>query len=67
MVSRALKKKQRKCTQHDCHEEAIGKAWFDERGKWYPYCRKHLEAWEKLGCPIKLFFDTDVVYDEEEN
>jgi len=57
----------KKCTQHDCSKEAMGRAWFDEKGKWYPYCRTHLEGWKKLGCPIKLFSNTDILLDFADN
>jgi len=58
--------KKRICTQHDCSQEAVGRAWFDEKGRWYPYCQVHLEGWQKLGCPIKLFYDTDLLLEFEE-
>lgn len=57
--------KTKECRQYDCHEEAVGKAWFPVPSKWYPYCRKHLELCKKMGRTIKLFSDTDIVYDEE--
>ncbi len=55
------KKNTVKCYQHDCDEEAVGKAWFDEKFRWYPYCLKHLERAKNQGLPIKLFSDTDIV------
>lgn len=58
--------KPKECRQYNCHEEAVGKVWFPVPRKWYPYCRKHLELCKKMGRAIKLFSDTDIVYDEEE-
>jgi len=53
------------CSDPECSKIAIGKAWDNyERTCSNVYCRKHLELAKKLGYPIKLFSDTDVVYDE---
>ena len=59
--------KEKKCTQEGCSEDTVGRAWFEEKGKWFPYCRKHLETARGLGFPIKLFSDTDILLDFEEN
>lgn len=54
------------CSQPDCNEPAVGKAWDTTRDdRPNPYCRKHLELAKKVGYSIKLFSDTDVVYDED--
>lgn len=54
------------CCDPECNEPAVGKAWDTIReDKPNSYCRKHLELAKKLGHPIKLFSDTDIVYDEE--
>jgi len=49
-----------------CEEKAIGKAFDNQTNpeESSPYCRSHLEAAKRFGVPIKLFSDTDVVYDE---
>lgn len=56
-----------KCAMHGCDEDAVGKAWDSQReDRPNYYCREHLELAKKLGHPIKLSQDTDVVYDEGE-
>jgi len=55
-----------KCSIMGCEEKAIGKAFDNQTNpeESSPYCRSHLEAAKRFGVPIKLFSDTDVVYDE---
>lgn len=49
-----------------CNELAVGKAWDTTReDRPNYYCRKHLERAKKLGFSIKLFSETDIVYDEK--
>jgi len=53
------------CSDTSCDEIAVGKAWdMYKRDRSNVYCRKHLELAKKSGHPIKLFSDTDVIYDE---
>lgn len=46
------------CSVSYCTKNAVGRAWWEARKKWYIYCHKHLEDCEKIGHPIKPLSDT---------